>query len=138
MNATFAALVLKALVLWTSGSRAHPTEEALRPWADAMASVCMTERQCLEMAAVAVEETHFAAWAVDQSCNDAAWRARNQVHRVCDSGKAFGPWQVQDERFRGASPEFQASVVAERLHRNPRAWTTWDAAQKRAASWHVK
>jgi hypothetical protein len=104
-------------------------------WAQAMGGVCVSKLECLRLAALAYEETRFAAWAVDQSCNDSEWRKTHKKDKVCDSGKAFGPWQVQDERFRGASPEFQASVSLEMMRRYPESWTTKRKAWQRADAW---
>ena len=127
------------LMAWTAGSR-EPAEiraARLRPWADAMADVCTDRQDCVLLAAQAFVETRFVSWAVDQSCNDASWRAsrRGWERTACDGGVARGPWQVHDERFAGASPAFQASVVHERMHANPQAWTTWRSARSHAAWW---
>jgi hypothetical protein len=134
-----------ALVAWTTPRTPEGPEEAahrvaaLRPWADAMANVCTDRSDCILLAAQAFVETRFVSWAVDQSCNDASWRAtrRGWERASCDGGVAWGPWQVHDERFRGASPAFQASVVHALMHSRPQAWTTWRLARSHAAWWEA-
>lgn len=124
------AALLAVLLAWTR----QPAEE-LRPWADAMADVCDSPRECLRLAALAVEETAFQPWAIDGRCNDHEWRQAHQMHRACDSGRAFGPWQVWDARFAGATPEFQASVALEMMRAHPQQWTTRRRAWRDAEAW---
>lgn len=137
--------VQAALVAWTSPSASEKENEdarlhralLLRPWADAIADVCTSREDCILTAAQAFVETRFLDWVVDQRCNDPTWRIaqRGWVRKACDSGLAYGPWQVHDERFRGASPEFQASVAHSLIHSHPEAWTTRRAARSHAAWW---
>lgn len=122
--------ILAALVAWT-----HQSPETLKPWASAMADVCISHEECTRLAAQAFVETRFVSWAVDQSCNDAEWRRKHGRDRSCDGGLAVGPWQVQSTRFLGASPEFQASVALEMMRHHPRLWTTWKAADAQTAWW---
>jgi hypothetical protein len=123
------------LVSWT-----HQSHEAMRPWAEAMANVCVGKDECDRLASQAFVETRFVPWAVDQSCNDRSWRESRKGWecKACDSGLAFGPWQVHDERFRGAAPDFQASVVLELMRHHPEMWTTWRAARSHAAWWRLQ
>ena len=142
-NEDRSAEIETALMAWTAPKMPEKPEELdarlqrLRPWAEAMADVCTDRADCTLLAAQAFVETRFVVWAVDQRCNDPMWLAnrRGWERRACDGGLAFGPWQVHDERFRGASPAFQASVVHERMHANPQAWTTWRSARSHAAWW---
>lgn len=107
----------------------------LRPWAEAMADVCTSRAECMHLAAQGFVETRYAAWVLDQRCNDPAWRfaQRGWVRLSCDSGLSYGPWQLHDDRFRGASPALQASYALETLRHRPQAWTTWRAARSHAA-----
>ena len=102
-----------------------------------MGDVCMSRDECVHMAALAFEESGFVPWALDQSCNDVAWRAAQVgwMRKACDIGFAFGPWQVHNSRFAGASPEFQASVVLELMRHYPQGWTTWGRAHALAERW---
>lgn len=121
-----------ALVAWT-----HRSLEALHPWAVAIADVCTGREECIRFAAQAFVEDQLLPWVLDQRCNDAAWR-RSQpgwIHKSCDGGLAFGPWQVHDERFRGASPGYQAAVALQLMRDHPYFWTTWRAARSHAAWW---
>jgi hypothetical protein len=127
--------VQSALVAWT-----HEDPAVLEPWAHAIADVCASRRECILFAAQAHVESRFLPWVLDQRCNDPAWREaqRGWVRKSCDAGRAFGPWQVQDDRFRGASPEFQASVALEMMRAHPELWTTSKAAQSHADWWLSK
>jgi hypothetical protein len=123
------------LILWT-----HQSREAMHPWAEAIAAVCSDRDECDLLASQAFVESRFMPWVVDQRCNDDAWRSRQTgwIRASCDGGKAFGPWQVQDEAFRGASPVFQAQRALEWMRSRPRAWTTWKAARSHAAWWRQR
>ena len=126
------ALLLAALLAWT-----HQPAEAVAPWAYAMAQVCTSERECLDLAAQAFVESRFAPWVLDGRCNDAAWRSsrRGWERGACDGGLAVGPWQVHAPALLGASPELQASYALTLMRRAPRLWTTWRAARSHAAWW---
>jgi hypothetical protein len=124
-----------ALIAWT-----HQSPEAMRPWAQAIVSVCTNIDECDLLASQAFVESRFVPWVLDGSCNDPSWRAsrRGWERKACDGGLAKGPWQVHDDRFLGATPEFQASEVLEMMRHNPTAWTTWRAARSHAAWWKSK
>lgn len=124
--------LLAALIAWTGQS-----PEALRPWAEAMAAVCTSRVECIELAAQAQVETRFMPWVLDGSCNNPAWRIsrRGWERNACDGGLAYGPWQMHEERLRGATPELQASVALETMRRAPGLWTTRKAARSHAAWW---
>jgi hypothetical protein len=132
------AAILLALQTWTAKTPERDRAD-LEPWASAIAGVCMTPRECTELAALAFEETGMVRYAVDEDCNDRSWRVAHHVERwgwpVCDAGTAFGPWQIHDERLRGATPELQASVALSVLRRAPECWTTWKRARDLAARW---
>lgn len=130
----FAAIILAALVHWTSG---RIPAETLEPWASAMVDACTSERECIQLAALAFEETGFSAPAIDGRCNDPAWRAaqRGWWRGSCDGGLAWGPWQLHDAAAIGASPNEQALIAVAFLRQSPRAWTTWDRARALADRW---
>jgi carbonic anhydrase len=126
----FKAFILAALVAWT-----HQTVEVLTPWADSMSMVCSTKTECARLAAISALESNFVDWVLDQRCNDETWRRMNRKDLVCDKGRAFGPWQIQDERMRDTSSDFQASVALEKMRVYPQAWTVWARAQVLADRW---
>ena len=130
-------IIMSALQDWSPHLSVRPQSELMQPWADAMGDVCMSRDECIHMAAVAFEESGFVSWALDQSCNDSAWRAAQTgwLRKSCDLGFAFGPWQVHNSRFAGASPGFQASVVLELIRHYPQGWTTWSRANALADRW---
>jgi hypothetical protein len=127
------ARITSALASWTR----RPAEE-MRPWGDAMAAVCASDDECLLLASQAFVESRFMPWVVDGSCNDDTWRERQPgwTRKSCDGGHAFGPWQIHDPRLLGASPAEHARKAVEILRTNPKAWTTWRAAQSQAKWWY--
>jgi hypothetical protein len=132
---TFYALLLRALLAW------HVSPEVADTYAHAMADVCASRGECLRLASLAhLESAHFAPWVLDFRCNDAEWRHQQGgwIARSCDSGAAFGAWQIHDPRLLGASPGVQASVALYHMRAHPRVWTTWTAAKSHAAWWDSK
>lgn len=124
----------RALSAWT-----HKPAEDVREWSTAMASACITDDECMLLASQAFVESRFMSWVVDQSCNDASWRARQPgwIRRSCDGGHAFGPWQIHDPSLYGAPPDVQARAAVKILRESPKAWTTWRAARSQAQWWHA-
>jgi hypothetical protein len=141
---TLTTLIFVALTAWTvpQAKAAKDLDHQvvdLQPWAEAMSDVCQNPRECLTLAATAYEETGMVRWAVDQKCNDGAWRRSHGMDKTCDGGKAIGAWQIWDDKgapsLLGASPEIQASVALEKMRRRPQQWTTWAKASARAEAW---
>ena len=128
-------IIMSALQDWSPHSSVRPQSELMQPWADAMGDVCMSRSECVHMAALAFMESGFVSWVLFQECNSQLWRAEHQMQKVCDNGYAYGPWQVHNSRFAGASPEFQASVVLELIRHYPQGWTTWSRANALADRW---
>lgn len=124
-------LILAALISWT-----HLPAATLEPWAGAMAAVCTSERECIELAALAFVESRFAAPVLSGDCNRPEWRAQQHGwwRRACDGGLAVGPWQVHGIPV-GSSPEFQASYALTLWRAHPGLWTTAGAARTQAAWW---
>ncbi len=125
----------QALRAWNPSAPGASGKAPLDDWARAISGVCTNPAECMYLAALASEESRFVDWVVDQRCNDETWRQAHQSQRACDSGRAFGPWQVQDERFRGTSPDFQASVVLTMFRDYPGRWATWKKASAVANAW---
>lgn len=108
-------------------------------------------RVALELVAIGFEETQFARLVDDGSCNapellPAADKRRVEALGGCDSGRAFGPWQIHPDLVtdvqRGVTG---GDLIADRtlairiawdLHEvRPVAWTVWLRAARRAAAW---
>ncbi|SRR5579859_13012 len=120
-----------ALATWTGWPR-----ESADDWAAAITTNCGSRTECITVAALAFEESRFVQWVVDYSCNDAAWRREHGKDKVCDYGRAVGPWQILDaHELVGASPQDNAAAAVALYRRNPRAWTTWRSAASRAQWW---
>jgi hypothetical protein len=130
-----AAYLLVALMVWTGYG-----ENEMKPWAEAMSAVCTSQADCTLLASQAFVEGGFAAEVRDERCNNGIWRSR-QVgwwRKSCDSGFAWGPWQIHDSRLQGTSPEYQASVAVTLIRNHPRLWTTWAKAKSHATWWIAK
>src|SRR5580704_2457481 len=152
-----ATLILAALLVWNpaAGARGATPDAVLAEYAAAIADVCNLEEdgrtlsaeQCLTLAAIPSEETHFAPWVLDGSCNRMGWRAMHQMHKVCDGGKAYGVFQVWAKPWADVAPAggkddpairdpFVHALVARRLLlKNPRGWMTYDTARSKADAW---
>ena len=152
------AYILAALLAWNpggkQGARGSTTDAVLTEWATAIADVCnldedgrkLTPLECLTQAAIASEETRFAPYILDGSCNIQGWRALHHLDKKCDGGKAYGPWQVWQPAWVSVAPlggenpdtrdPFEHALVARRLLlKNPHGWMTYDAAKAKAEAW---
>jgi hypothetical protein len=139
------ALILAALLSWNpaNGARGATTDDTLAEWANVIASVCQGTRECLTLAALASEETRFSPWVLDGSCNHQGWRALHHKDKVCDGGKAYGPWQVWADAWAKVSsvppemsgPQEYAAVALHLLRANPRGWMVYDAARADVDKW---
>lgn len=143
------ALILAALLAWNpggaKGSRGSTTDDTLTVWADAIAAVCTSRAECLLMASLASQETHFAPWVLDGDCNREAWRRMNLKDKVCDGGHSYGPWAIMDTTWAtvtsfapdalGIGPREHAEVAIHLLRTNPRGWMTYAAAKTKADAW---
>ena len=139
-----ALYIFAALLFWNppTGARGATPDSTLRDWADTIAMVCDTPLECLYQASIASEETRFAPYVLDGRCNDAGWRALH-IEKACDSGLAFGPWQIQahawasvsSEDERNAGPLAHAQAAVKLLRKNPLAWSVWDVARRKAETY---
>jgi hypothetical protein len=152
-----AGLIFAALLAWnpSQGGRGTTSDVMLREWADAIASACvlsedartLSTRECLTLAAIASEETHFAPYVLDGSCQRAQWRKEHpKLFYACDSGRAFGVFQVWPRAWASVAPAggedpsirdpFVNALIARRLLlKNPRGWMTYEAARSKADKW---
>lgn len=108
-------------------------------------------RVALELVAIGFEETQFARLVDDGSCNAPSMLSEGDRLRIralggCDSGRAFGPWQIHPDLVtdvqRGATG---GDLIADRtlairiawnlIERRPSAWTTWPRASRRSMMW---
>ena len=125
---------MTALLAWnpTIGGRGTTPDEVLYQYAEAIASVCESDIECLTMASIASEESHFAPSVLSGECN----RTR---HR-CDHGQAYGAWQMH--QFSSTSLDMlhtgineQAAIVVKLYRKMPYAWTTHRIAEYKARKW---
>jgi hypothetical protein len=142
------ALILAALLFWNpaQGARGTTSYETLQAWSNAIAAACEGPRQCLMLGALASEETHFAPWVLDGSCQSAEWRQKHKVYTVCDSGEGYGPWQIHRQAWAAAEKELSlpddliipsdhAWVAAKILRTRPLAWSTYKQAKADVDKW---
>jgi hypothetical protein len=113
-------LLLALLVSWSLALPAsvRPSEDTLRPWAEATAAHCgQDQKRCVFLAALAFEESGFRPGVLSGDCNRKAWRDEHPA-TWCDGGEAWGPWQLHYGPWlrgadpRGASPDEQARIAA--------------------------
>jgi hypothetical protein len=152
-----AGLILAALVAWNppQGGRSTTPDVVLDEWAGAIASACdlnedgrtLSTRECLTLAAIASEETHFAPYVLDGSCQRVQWRREHpKLFYACDAGRAFGVFQVWPAVWASVAPAggedpsnrdpFVNALIARRLLlKNPRGWMTYEAARAKADKW---
>lgn len=126
--------IARAIQTWQ-----HVRPELVATWATAIAGVCTTRRECLELAAIASLESRFAPYVLDFSCNDERWRHRAAWSwHLCDDGKAYGAFQIQDSSLLYASHELQASVALSILRTSPLRWSVWAKARALVDRWMAR
>lgn len=131
-DATLDAEVLLALERWTG-----QPDDALVPWAHAIADGAADRREAVQLAAIAANESKMLPWVLDGRCNDAAWRATRSgwQRSSCDNGFAVSAFQRHSLALLGASPEAVVADAVKWLRAWPQAWTTWRAARAQADAW---
>jgi hypothetical protein len=112
--------LLAAMIAWCAAIPANirPSEDALRPWAEATANNCGGDvKRCTFLVALAFEESGYREHVVNFDCNDAAWRTAHPA-TWCDGGEAWGVWQLHDGPWvraglspKRASPDQQAKLA---------------------------
>jgi hypothetical protein len=150
------AAILLVLLFWNPsvGARASTPDEVMSEYAAAISDVCnleedgrkLTARECRTLAAIASNESRFAPHILSGDCNRQGWRALHKQDKVCDSGKAWGPWQIWADAWTSVSPvgggdphardPFLNALVARRLLlKNPHGWTVYDKAKADVDAW---
>jgi hypothetical protein len=122
--------LLTALLSWNpaTGARGATPDSVLEQYANAIADVCQTDIECLELAAVASQESRFAPQVLSYKCN------RIQRSRgPCDGGHAYGAWQMHlgnwtCKDMRHTDIETQANIAMTLYRKRPWAWSTHRAA----------
>jgi hypothetical protein len=156
---TTAAIIIAALLSWNPGgklgARSTTPDEVLAEWGTAIADACnleedgrkLTTLECLTLAGIPSEETHFAPHILDGSCNIQRWRALHHQDKICDGGKAYGVFQVWPQAWASVAPvggkenpserdPFVNALVARRLLlKHPHGWMTYDVAHAKAVAW---
>jgi hypothetical protein len=131
--------ILAALLAWNplAGKRAGTSDEILAAYAEFIANVCADPLECLTVAALASEESRFAPWVLDTSCNG----LRQSGNRLaCDKGNAWGAWQLHQGTWTAldlsvVTPQAQAEVAVRLYRRAPYLWSTYKVAKRKAQEW---
>jgi hypothetical protein len=137
-----ALYIFAALLFWNppTGARGATPDSTLREWADQIAMICSNTRECMRLAAIPSEESRFAPHILNGDCNNDIWRRANKADKVCDSGKAFGPYQIQRQAWESvisqdistATPADHVGVAAMLLKTRPHAWSVYTVAAAKA------
>lgn len=148
---TIAAAVFSALHAWLPAVPIATVETFADAIAVATDAAHHGERFALELAAVAVEESHLTDYVLSGQCNDPAWRRSPEGLRAmahdsrgnCDGGSAIGAWQVHT--YPGGPSvrdlldvHVAACIVARLWDASPYLWTTWARATKRVYLWQIQ
>jgi hypothetical protein len=119
--------LLTALLAWNpaTGARGNTPDSVLAQYAQAIANVCKTDIECLELAAIASQESRFAPYVLDYSCN--------RVRHGCDGGHAYGAYQMHEgtwtaKDIRHCDIETQTNIAMKLYRKRPWAWSTHRAA----------
>lgn len=144
-------LALVLTVLSTGAPQARP--EVITDVAEAIVSAVEETghdvREAIELAELAVEESHLAPWVMDGRCNDPGWRATTEAKRLmrgttgCDGGHALSAWQVHV--YPGGPSKAvllnihdAALYVAQEWAVHPQRWSTWKRVRQQSARWRIQ
>lgn len=136
--------VLAALVAWLPSA----PKPLLGDVASAVAEASNGDvRLATELAALGLEESHYAEWVIDGRCNSGTWRSSPEAAPMlkigtCDWSHAFGAWQMH--HYEGGAPvedlldlHAGARAAAALWKVNPALWTPHKRAIARAQAWRA-